>query len=99
MEKETQSAPTEVSARSSSPAAKRMRSYRKRRRGGMRFVQIELHVTEVDTLVGMGLLREEQRNDAAALQTAVLTIVYQALEEATVRRGVTHNAILGGGGQ
>jgi hypothetical protein len=62
--------------------AERMRLYRRRRRRGMQYVRIALHVTEVDTLIHMGLLTEEQRQDADALQTAILAIVYRALEAA-----------------
>jgi hypothetical protein len=60
----------------------RMRLYRPRRRHGEQFVRIPLHVTEIDTLVRMGLLTQEQREDHQALQTAILTIVYRALEDA-----------------
>ena len=69
-------------ARSSSPAAERMRLHRKRRREGMRYVQIPLHKSEVEDLIRLRLLQREQREDAQALQAAVLTIVYQALERA-----------------
>jgi hypothetical protein len=62
--------------------AGRMRLYRRRRRHGEQFVRIALHVTEIDTLVRMGLLTQEQRQDHQALQTAILTIVYRALEDA-----------------
>jgi hypothetical protein len=62
--------------------AERMRLYRRRRRHGEKFVRISLHVTEIDTLVRMGLLTKEQRRDDQALQTAVLSIVYRALEDA-----------------
>jgi hypothetical protein len=67
---------------SSSPAAERMRLYRKRRREGMQYVQIPLHKSEVEDLIGLGFLQREQREDAQALQAAVLTIVYQALDMA-----------------
>ena len=69
-------------ARSTSPAAKRMRRYRKRRRSGIRCVRISLHVTEIDDLIRLGHLQQEQREDAEALQTAVLTLVYRVLDEA-----------------
>jgi hypothetical protein len=69
-------------ARSSSPAAERMRLHRKRRREGMRYVRIPLHKSEVEDLIRLGLLQSEQRKDAQALQAAVLTLVYQGLEEA-----------------
>ena len=64
-------------------AAERMRLYRRRRRQGLQHVRIELHVTEIDTLVRMGLLTEERRQDHEALQTAILSIVYGALEDAS----------------
>jgi hypothetical protein len=61
----------QVKARSSSPAAERMRLHRKRRRGGMRYVRISLHVSEIDTLIRLGPLQKERREDAQALQGAV----------------------------
>jgi hypothetical protein len=66
--------------RSSSPGAQRMRRYRKRRRQRMRYIPIPLHVSEIDALIRMRLLKDEQRQDVEALQTAVLTLVYRALE-------------------
>ena len=59
-----------------------MRRYRKRRRSGMRYVRISLHVTEIDDLIRLGQLPEERREDAEALQTAVLTLLYRALDDA-----------------
>jgi hypothetical protein len=56
--------------------------YRRRRRQGERHIRIPLHVTEVDTLIRMGLLTEERRQDDEALQTAILSIVYRALDDA-----------------
>ena len=66
--------------RSSSPGAQRMRRYRKRRRQRMQYIPIPLHVSEIDALIRMRLLKDEQRQDDEALQTAVLTLVYRALE-------------------
>jgi hypothetical protein len=63
------------------PVAERMRLYRKRRRQGLRYVRIPLHITEVDSLIRLGVLKEEQRHDPEALQTAVLGLVYRALED------------------
>jgi hypothetical protein len=74
--------PAQPRARSSSPAAERMRLHRKRRREGMQYVRIPLHVSEIDTLIRLGLLQKEQREDGQALQAAVLTVVYQALDGA-----------------
>ena len=67
--------------RSSSPVAVRMRRYRKRRRQRMRYIPIPLHVPEIDALVRMRLVKDEQRQDVEALQTAVLTLVYRAIED------------------
>jgi len=44
-----------------STAAERMRLYRKRRRDGMQYVRIPLHVTDIDGLIRMRLLKEERR--------------------------------------
>jgi hypothetical protein len=59
-----------------------MRRYRRRRREREEYVRIPLHVTEIDTLIRMRLLTEELRQDAEALQTAILSIVYRALDDA-----------------
>ena len=54
-----------------SAAAERMRRYRERRRDGLRCLMIELRETEIDALVGMGLLRAEMRNDASTIIEAL----------------------------
>src|SRR5216684_3070626 len=59
------------------PGAKRW----KRRREGMRYVRIPLHVTEIDELVRLGFLRGEQCQDLEALQAAVLGIIYGVLAQ------------------
>jgi hypothetical protein len=46
----------------------------------MQFVRIPLHVTDIDDLIRMRVLKEEERHDAGALQTAVLDLVYRAME-------------------
>jgi hypothetical protein len=61
-----------------SPAAQRMRRYRKQRRQGLRSVSILLHETDIDALIRMRLLKDEQRQDVEALQTAVLGLLYRA---------------------
>jgi len=63
-------------------AAERMRLYRKRRRQGLQYVRILLHVTDIDDLIREGLLKDEQRQDAEALQAAVLGLVYRLSEDA-----------------
>ena len=72
----------QVRARSSSHGSERMRLYRKRRREGMRYVRIPLHVTEIDDLVRLGFLRGEQCQDPEALQAAVMGIIYGVLDRA-----------------
>ena len=54
-----------------SAAAERMRQHRKRRRQGLRCLMIELHVTEIEGLVGMGLLKAELCDDAEAVSVAL----------------------------
>jgi hypothetical protein len=68
-------------SRSSSPAAQRMRHYRKQRRRGLRSVRILLDETDIDALIRMRLLKEDQRQDVEALQTAVLGLVYRVQED------------------
>ena len=75
--------PPQERTRSSSPAAERMRRYRKLRRQGMQYVRIPLHVTDIDALIRMRLLKEDQRQDPEALQAAVLGLVYRASDEPT----------------
>ena len=53
--------------RSPSPGAQRMRRYRKRRRQRMQYIPIPLHVSEIDALIRMRLLKDEQRQDVEAL--------------------------------
>jgi len=64
-----------------STAAERMRRYRKRRRDGMQYVRIPLHVTEIDGLIRIRFLKEEEREDAERLQTAVLGLLYWVLDD------------------
>jgi hypothetical protein len=72
---------TAQSTKLRSAAANRMRAYRKRRRQQLQYVRILLHVTEMDSLIRMGLLKEEQRHDPDAVQTAVIGLIYRALED------------------
>ena len=44
-----------------------MRRYRKRRRQRMQYIPIPLHVSEIDALIRMRLLKDEQRQDVEAL--------------------------------
>ena len=67
----------ETIARSS--AAERMRLHRERRRYGMRSLWVELHVTEIDALVRIGLLKVETRNDPTAIREALYGYLDQTL--------------------
>ena len=70
-----------------SAAAERMRQHRERRRQGLRCLMIELRETEIDALVGMGLLKAEMRDDAEAVSVAL----YEHLSR-TLGAIVTRNA-------
>jgi hypothetical protein len=70
-------------AHSSSPAARRMRLHRKRRRQGLRSVRIELHVTDIDDLIRLGLLTNNERQNPELVQSAVQGLLYRALEDKT----------------
>jgi hypothetical protein len=54
-----------------SPAAERMRLYRKRRKVGLRWLPIELSEAEIDKLIRKGHLNAEMRNDAGAIIKAL----------------------------
>jgi hypothetical protein len=58
-----------------------MRRYRKQRRRGLRSVRILLDDTDIDALIRLRLLKEHQRQDAEALQTAVTGLVYRVQED------------------
>ena len=64
---------------SHAPAVARMRAYRKRRRGGLQYVRVVLHVTDIDALIRQGSLKEEQRQDPEAIQAAVMDLIYRTL--------------------
>jgi hypothetical protein len=64
------------------PAAVRMRLHRKRRREGTHYVRIPLESFEIEGLIRLKVLPKAHREDADALQAAVLTLVYQALDGA-----------------
>jgi hypothetical protein len=68
---------------SSTPVAERMRLYRKRRRQGLQCVRVELHATDIDSLIRVGLLKEDQRQDPVAVQAAVTGLIYRVSEDAT----------------
>ena len=68
-------------SRSSTSAAQRMRRHRKQRKQGLRPVRILLDETDIDALIRMRLLKEDQRQNVEALQTAVLGLVYRVQED------------------
>ena len=59
-----------------------MRLHRKRRREGTHYVRIPLASFEIEGLIRLKVLPKAHREDADALQAAVLTLVYQALDGA-----------------
>ena len=58
-----------------------MRLYRKRRREGLQYAHIPLHVTHIDRLIQVGLLGGDECHDAEAIGAAVLGLFKMALEE------------------
>jgi hypothetical protein len=62
---------SEQQAEHRSPAAERMRQYRKRRRAGLRWLPIELSEADVEGLIRKGHLNAVMRNDAGALIQAI----------------------------
>ena len=70
---------TSLPVRSSPSAAERVRLHRKRRRSGLQYVRVVLHVTDIDALIRQGSLKEEQRQDPEAIQTAVMDLIYRTL--------------------
>jgi hypothetical protein len=63
----------------SSTPAERMRRYRKRRRRGMRYVRVQLHVTEIDALIRKKYLDQQSRDDLKAVEYAIRSLVLDAL--------------------
>jgi hypothetical protein len=62
-----------------SAAAERMRRHRQRRRNELRCLNVELRETEIDTLVRIGLLKKEMRNDLGAVIDALYAHLDQTL--------------------
>ena len=56
--------------RSPSPAAERMRLFRRRRRNGMLCVRVQLSVADIDALIAKGYLNSKKREDMDALAQA-----------------------------
>lgn len=70
-----------AAAEAPSPAARRMRLYRKRRREGLRSVHILVRVTAINDFIRAGLLDKQQREDRKALQAVVCGLLRQATKE------------------
>jgi hypothetical protein len=68
--------------RAPSPAAERMRQYRKRHRKGLRCIRILLEVTDIDVLVRRRYLEEKARDDRRAVQRAAENFVSDAFFDA-----------------
>ena len=64
-----------------SPAAARMRLHRERRRRGMRCIWVELHATEIDAFVGMGLIKADARNDPNAVRDSLYAFLERTLPQ------------------
>jgi len=62
-----------------SAAAERMRRHRERRRKGLRCLMIQLRETEIDALIGSGLLKPEMRNDPRAVRKAFYSFLDDTL--------------------
>jgi hypothetical protein len=60
-------------------AAERMRRCRARRRAGFRCFTVELHRTEIDTLVRRGFLPADEREDEGAVVDALSQHIEQTL--------------------
>ena len=67
----TEVQPADQKQNGGSSAAVRMRRHRDRRRDGLRCLNIELRVTEIDALIKRGLLKSETRNDAKSITEAL----------------------------
>jgi len=71
-------------AKTPATAAQRMRLYRQRRRRGIQYVRIPLHVTEINELIRSPIGRwkgDDPRTDEEVVQAAILTLVYRALDQ------------------
>jgi hypothetical protein len=73
--------PPTIEPASRSAAAERMRRHRQRRRDGLRCLMIELRETEIDALIGNGLLQAENRDDYNSIQSALYAFLDRALGE------------------
>ena len=70
---ETQSDQPSANARS---AAERMRAYRRRRRQGLRCVEVQVGRVEVNGLIAKGYLSPDKRNDLRAIALAIDDLMF-----------------------
>jgi hypothetical protein len=70
-----------IPARSPSPAAERMRRFRRRRRNGMVCVRVQLGVADVDALVTKRYLNPKKREDLSAVAEAADGFLSDALQD------------------
>jgi hypothetical protein len=63
----------------SSHGAARMRTYRRRRRKGMRCVQIQIGPADIDRLIERGYLGPTEREDFEAIEAATSAFLSDAL--------------------
>jgi hypothetical protein len=75
----TEVQPADQKQNGGSSAAVRMRRHRDRRRDGLRCLNIELRVTEIDALIKRGLLKSETRNDAKSIIEALYAFLEKFL--------------------
>jgi hypothetical protein len=56
-----------------------MRRHRERRRDGLRCLTIELRETEIDALIGKGMLKADARNDLHSIEMALYEVLERIL--------------------
>ena len=62
-----------------SSAAERMRRYRRRKRGGLRCLTVQIRQSEIEALVNKGLLSADERANADAILQALYAFLDRAL--------------------
>jgi len=68
-----------IPIRSPTPIAERMRSYRRRRRRGLRCVRLQVGRGELDGLVAKGYLAPGDRQDVEAIAVAIDDLIFDWL--------------------
>jgi hypothetical protein len=62
-------------------AAERMRAYRRRRRRGFRYVDVQIGPVEVNGLIANGYLPADKQRDIHAIQLAVNDLLFDWLQQ------------------